>query len=303
MWCGSASLAQEGSDEAALALLGPKKVIVITRMDGGDWTDTLPSHLRPPHMKPYRMATSTDAGFTFSRGRPMTDDQGRAIGCARPKLLPLVPDANTQPSDRTPLLLVGGRPGLFLWLSADGAQSWQQYNIAAKHNAHSPLKYCAAFVSATLANASEYFSPAPSGAYSSLVQVDASSALVCYNREPVLREWTANIKPSVPLSDDGGACCLRALFHQECPASVRRSCEVWPAVDAALYAGHVLRSAPSKCLQNKLTGVHCVAGDVGVQNTNTRTRSCDRSSMALKNPGRRQVRRRWWPRWAGGGRP
>ena len=180
--------AQEGSDEAALALLGAKTVIVITRMDGGDGTDTLPSRLRPPHMKPYRMAISDDGGFTFSRGQPMTDDQGRAIGCARPKLLPLIPDINHAPTKTTPLLLVGGRPGLFLWLSTDGAQSWKQYNIAAMHNAHSPLKYCPAFVSATPANASEYFSPSPSGAYSSIVQIDGSSALVCYNREPVLRE-------------------------------------------------------------------------------------------------------------------
>ena len=102
-------LAEEGSDEAALALLGAKTVIVITRMDGGDGTDTLPSRLRPPHMKPYRMAISHDGGFTFSRGQPMADDQGRAIGCARPKLLPLIPDVAHEPTKTTPLLLVSPR--------------------------------------------------------------------------------------------------------------------------------------------------------------------------------------------------
>ena len=33
------------------------------------------------------------------------------------------------------LVLTGGRPGIFLWVSPDGGDSWEQHNIAAMHNA------------------------------------------------------------------------------------------------------------------------------------------------------------------------
>ena len=55
-------LSEEGSNEAALAFVG-EHMVAITRMDGGDGTDTLPRALAPPHMKPYRQAISTDGGL------------------------------------------------------------------------------------------------------------------------------------------------------------------------------------------------------------------------------------------------
>ena len=141
-------------------------------------------------MKPYRLSVSVDFGWSWSRGTVMRDVDGHAIGSARPKLLTLA--STKQPSTTTaitPLLLAGGRPGLRLWLSTDVGMSWKSYNIAQIHNKLLPdnpeLHYCPGFVDAVPANESTYFSPAQSGAYMSLLQLDVESALLCYNREPV----------------------------------------------------------------------------------------------------------------------
>ena len=47
------------------------------------------------------------------------------------------------------VFLTGGRPGIFLWVSADAGESWTKFNIAEQHNKHvttSPavrdLTYC-----------------------------------------------------------------------------------------------------------------------------------------------------------------
>ena len=103
--------------------------------------------------------------LSWSRGRAMQDTAGRPIGAARPKLLHLLPHADAQPTAQTPLMLVGGRPGLHLWLSEDGAKSWRAFNVAAEHNrkASEQLQFCPAVVAGTPANASEYFSPYQTG--------------------------------------------------------------------------------------------------------------------------------------------
>lgn len=137
-----------GCARAGLAVLGGK-LIVVSRMDGGDgtcneynsycekqpWWHGGASHL--PHLSNYRITSSTDGGWHWSTARRMVDTEGQAIGCARPKLLALgaPPD---QAGATAPLLLAGGRPSMNLWLSVDGASSWANYNIALIHNSLEP---------------------------------------------------------------------------------------------------------------------------------------------------------------------
>ena len=144
-------------------------------------------------MKAYRITTSLDGGWTWTRGEVMHDQDGHAMGSARPKLLTLArPGKSTASSPLLPpLLLAGGRPGLWLWLSLDAGRSWKSHNIAQIHNALLPndpqLHYCPGFVDAVPANESTFFSPAQSGFYMSLLQLDdEETALLCYNREPVV---------------------------------------------------------------------------------------------------------------------
>eukprot|EP01052_Picozoa_sp_SAG31_P040896 SAG31_NODE_6047_length_2192_cov_3.823220_3_plen_66_part_00 len=59
----------------------------------------------------------------------MVDVTGKPIGAARPKLLVL--SKLDQSSAKSPLLLVGGRPGLYLWLSMDAGRTcngWIAYD-------------------------------------------------------------------------------------------------------------------------------------------------------------------------------
>ena len=82
------------------------------------------------------------------------------MGSARPRLLLLGKNGTG------PLVLTGGRPGLYLWINeaADGRE-WQKVNLAAAHNAAivpgaeersnfgplAPFRFCDAFVNASLA--------------------------------------------------------------------------------------------------------------------------------------------------------
>ena len=82
---------------------------------------------------------------------------GKPIGAVRPKLLALSQLDRT--TETSPLLLVGGRPGLFLWLSVDAGLSWKTFNLARIHNELEPdpwLKFCPGTVEATPSNSSQY---------------------------------------------------------------------------------------------------------------------------------------------------
>jgi hypothetical protein len=68
-------------------------------------------------------------------------------GSARPKLLLVEGNGKDKGG---PLILSGGRPGLYLWINvlADGVK-WEAVNIAAAHNAaveDVSLRFCDAFV-------------------------------------------------------------------------------------------------------------------------------------------------------------
>lgn len=126
----------------------PGSLFVVVRGDSGDG---VPRHL----LRPYWSLFSSDGGVSWSQPRSMTATDGSAMGSARPRLLLLGKNGTG------PLVLTGGRPGLYLWINeaADGIE-WQKINLAAAHNAaiapgggsSAPsFRFCDAFVNASLA--------------------------------------------------------------------------------------------------------------------------------------------------------
>ena len=106
---------EEGPSENAIALLRDGKTLLnVMRIDGGDGQ---------PHSYhvPYLLARSTDMAYTWT------------ISQAPPALLSARPYLLTLPNGA--LVLSGGRPGLSLWVSADGfGKDWQTYDIPTEHN-------------------------------------------------------------------------------------------------------------------------------------------------------------------------
>ena len=85
------------------------------RVDGGDG---VPSH----RTLPFLSSTSTDNGHTWSPVKPLPSD----MLSSQPKMAVLGNGA---------LLMTAGRPGLDLWVSADGfGQSWEMHSLPTKHN-------------------------------------------------------------------------------------------------------------------------------------------------------------------------
>ena len=74
------------------------------------------------------------------------------------------------------LALSGGRPGLYLWLNADGAgQDWQQVDILAHHNSCHPQEQIIY---------SDDLSRPQTTSYTEVVAVDENSLLYMYDRAP-----------------------------------------------------------------------------------------------------------------------
>eukprot|EP01052_Picozoa_sp_SAG31_P040895 SAG31_NODE_6047_length_2192_cov_3.823220_2_plen_143_part_00 len=93
--------------------------------------------------------------------------------------------------------------------------TWTAFNIAQIHNKlekDPSLRFCPATVDATPSNSSQYFSPAQNGAYSSLLLLNETAALVCYNREPIVKPFERGHKP--PMT------CQRPEYHGEWPLSL-----------------------------------------------------------------------------------
>lgn len=101
--------------ELLLALLRDGKTLLnVMRIDGGDGS---PHHLHVP----YLLARSTDMAHTWS------------ISQAPPSMLSARPMTLMLPNGA--LVLSGGRPGLSLWVSADGfGRFWLRYDIPTEHN-------------------------------------------------------------------------------------------------------------------------------------------------------------------------
>lgn len=124
----------------------------------------------------FRVGSGTDHPF----GKCYSDDDGATWGPAesinaawsvQPKLLLLANGV---------LLLAGGRPGLFVWICADGSGlKWDPINLAKHHNE-------------TFSNASYHFTRefcsaeagvlAESTAYTGLMATGTDEALLCYDR-------------------------------------------------------------------------------------------------------------------------
>ena len=112
----------------------------------------------------------------------MRDVDGRVMGSARPRLM-LFPDG--------PLLLSGGRPGLFIWVNAaaDG-EDWKRVNLARVHNqlATQGHRYCKAFVAAGMDEREEQLTTRRrwghhvSTSYTSLVTTGRCQGMVMYDR-------------------------------------------------------------------------------------------------------------------------
>lgn len=69
---------------------------------------------------PYWTVLSSDEGRTWSAPRKL--DLAWSV---KPRL---------RLTTRGVLVLTGGRPGIFLWASADGGESWRMWNLAREHN-------------------------------------------------------------------------------------------------------------------------------------------------------------------------
>ena len=80
---------------------------------------------------PYWKSYSSDNGVTWSTPIEMISVNGVGQWSVKPRIRS-VPGTNI-------LILCGGRPGLFLWISENLGDSWTTFNIAKIHNDHLPV--------------------------------------------------------------------------------------------------------------------------------------------------------------------
>jgi len=131
-------LSQEGPNENALAALADGTTVVsVVRLDAGDGPSSHP-------YANYTLATSTDGGRTWSKGRELN------AGCARPRLLHLGADGRGGISP-APLLLSGGRWrrggyagwDALMWIDSEGDATKDfsaPMSLSFWHNALAPNK-------------------------------------------------------------------------------------------------------------------------------------------------------------------
>jgi hypothetical protein len=144
----------EGPCESALARLKDGRLLCVFRMQSG---------------LPYGHCFSSDDGKTWSEPAAMPAD----VFSVQPSLA-VLPDGA--------VVLSGGRPGLFLWLSADGtAKTWQRIDILAHHNAVVPP----ADTIKTAGNTS---------AYTDVIALGPTELVMIYDRIP--HSWAAIPKDS-----------------------------------------------------------------------------------------------------------
>jgi hypothetical protein len=166
--------------------VGPdgQTLIAVVRFDGGDG----PPHngterpFGPPHYMRYHITRSRDFGRTWAPLTPIAN-----AGCARPRLLVLGHQ----------LLLSGGRfrvdantSDVLLWVSHDGlGVSWEPYSISYQHNlgVMRGARVPALTSNVNLSNTTGT-GPRQTNAYTSLVRLDESRAMIFYDQKLMLDE-------------------------------------------------------------------------------------------------------------------
>ena len=170
----------EGPNENDFVRLPDGSFFVVVRADSGDG---VPRRL----LRAYFSVTSLD-GKVWSAPKVMTATDGSLMGSARPRLLLLGKTVNGRRLG--PLVLTGGRPGLYLWTNtaADG-KAWETINLAAAHNAAlgpdqpASLRFCDPFVNASLATSVKREGICTlSMSYNSLVRISDCDAMVLYSK-------------------------------------------------------------------------------------------------------------------------
>ncbi len=112
----------------------------------------------------------------FPFGQTFSSDEGRSWtpAAAMPGVFSVQPSLAVMADGA--IALSGGRPGLYLWLNADGSgQRWQQIDILAHHNSchpQEPIVY------------SEDLSRQQTTAYTEVVAIDEDNLLYMYDRAP-----------------------------------------------------------------------------------------------------------------------
>ncbi len=137
----------------------------------------------------YRKSYSADEGVTWTKPERMD-----GVWSVEPQVVRL---------ENGLILLSGGRPGLFLWVCADGeGGAWERINLGEHHNAllsdmdlHFSIAFCEAKGS---------FDPYQSTSYTDMVPVGPEEVLICYDR--LANGW--NGAPG-PWGEKDAVFCLR----------------------------------------------------------------------------------------------
>ena len=109
-------------------------------------------------------------------GQTWSSDEGRTWSTAVTMAGPFSVQPSLAVMADGAVALSGGRPGLYLWLNADGSgQSWQQIDILAHHNSCHPQEQIIY---------SEDLSRQQSTSYTEVVAVDDNTLLYTYDRVP-----------------------------------------------------------------------------------------------------------------------
>jgi hypothetical protein len=154
-------VSQEGPNENSVALLSDNSTLfAVLRKDGGDG---YPNHTHVP----YLLAKSTDGGLHWILKEARAD-----MLSARPRVVALSGGA---------LIVAGGRPALNFWVSMDGGDNFETFDIPTLHNRFIPSeqgKFCPQFENATLA-----LGWAESSGYTQALALSPDTAMICYERQ------------------------------------------------------------------------------------------------------------------------
>ena len=164
----------DGPGEPATVRLADGRLLCVFRADA---------------MTNYWRTESLDDGLTWSPPQRLAQPWS-----VKPRLL-FVPALQA-------LLLTGGRPGLFLWTSTDGGDTWQAHNLAAAHNqgvSQPADRFGAAVVNVTSA-ADPRADPPQTSSYTglALLQQSAGAATVLVSYDRLANGWSGPPGPWGP---------------------------------------------------------------------------------------------------------